>query len=223
MPSIPRIPTKQRAVYEALRADIMSGKLKPGEVLVIDNLAKRFAVSIIPVREALRQLQAERLIEITPHTGTRVTEVNVTALEEIFTLLAALEVSSALQALPRLTSQDLAALDSLLQRLETAVEREDSTGFEQANRDFHLLPCRIAAFPRAEQMLEGLLGEWERLHRLAFRGTQPPDPEKANKDHRAMVRAFRQKDAVKLADVIQRHNASAAVHYRRLIGKTPVG
>ncbi len=211
------IPTKQRAVYEALRGEIMGGDLQPGEVLVIDALAKRFQVSIIPVREALRQLQSERLVEIRAHTGVRVTPVDVSALVEIFALLGALETASAIHALPRMTEADLAELDTILQILESTAASGDTAGFEQANRRFHLLPCRIAGFTRAEQGLQSILAEWERLHRLAFKGTQPPSPEQANKDHRAIVRAFRQGDAEKLTQVIQRHNATALSHYQKLM------
>lgn len=207
------IPTKQRAVYEALRAEIMGGQLQPGEVLVIDALAKRFQVSIIPVREALRQLQSERLVEIRAHTGVRVTPVDISAITEIFALLGALETASALQALPRMTNSDLSALEAILHRLETAAEGGDHAAFEQANREFHLLPCHIAGFSRAEQGLQALLAEWERLHRLAFKGTQPPSPEQANKDHRAILKAFRQKDAEKLTQVIRKHNETAVAHY----------
>lgn len=211
------IPTKQRAVYEALRGEIMGGDLQPGEVLVIDALAKRFQVSIIPVREALRQLQSERLVEIRAHTGVRVTPVDVSALVEIFALLGALETASAIHALPRMTEAYLAELDAILQILESTADNGDTAGFEQANRRFHLLPCRIAGFTRAEQGLQSILAEWERLHRLAFQGTQPPSPEQANKEHRAIVRAFRQGDAEKLTQVIQRHNATALSHYQKLM------
>ena len=211
------IPTKQRAVYEALRGEIMGGDLQPGEVLVIDALAKRFQVSIIPVREALRQLQSERLVEIRAHTGVRVTPVDVSALVEIFALLGALETASAIHALPRMTEADLAELDAILQILESTAASGDTAGFEQANRRFHLLPCRIAGFSRAEQGLQSILAEWERLHRLAFKGTQPPSPEQANKEHRAIVRAFRQGDAEKLSQVIHRHNATALSHYQKLM------
>ncbi len=211
------IPTKQRAVYEALRTEIMAGQLEPGETLVIDALAKRFEVSIIPVREALRQLQSERLVEIRAHTGVRVTPVDISALEEIFALLGALETTSALHALPLVKESHLADFDKVLEKLETTAAQEDSAGFEQANREFHLLPCRIAGFSRAEQALQSILAEWERLHRLAFKGTRPPSPDQANKDHRAIVRAFRQKDADKLTQVIQRHNATALAHYQKLM------
>lgn len=212
------IPTKQRAVYEALRTEIMSGQLQPGEVLVIDALAKRFQVSIIPVREALRQLQSERLVEIRAHTGVRVTPVDVSALTEIFALLAALETASAIHALPHLTEAHLQELQAVLAQLETTAAAGDTAGFEQANRHFHLLPCRIAGFTRAEQGLQSILAEWERLHRLAFKGTRPPSPDQANKDHRAIVRAFRQKNAEKLTQVIHRHNTTALRHYQKLMG-----
>lgn len=214
--SSPVIPTKHMAVYDALRSEIIGGTLKPGEVLVIDALAKRFQVSIIPVREALRQLQTERLIEIRPHTGVRVAPVDVSSLGEIFAMLGALETASAVNALPNLNKASLSELDNILERLEQMAARGDRVGFEQANREFHLLPCRIAGFTRAEQALQSLLTEWERLHRLAFHRTQPPDMTDANKDHRAIMRAFRQKDEAKLAQVLNRHNQTAATHYLNL-------
>lgn len=211
-PSI--IPTKQMAVYEALRADIVGGRLKPGETLVIDALAKRFEVSIIPVREALRQLQAERLVEIRPHTGVRVTPVDVAALPEIFALLGALEAASAVHALPELDEAGYEALEAALRDLETTAAAGDRAGFEQANRRFHLLPCAISGFVRAEQTLQSLLTEWERLHRLAFGKVQPPDATRANQDHRAILSAFRRKDAGRLTTLIQDHNQTALKHYQ---------
>jgi len=223
MPARPRaapptthVPTKQMAVYEALRAEILGGALKPGEVIVIDALAKRFQVSIIPVREALRQLQSERLVEIRPHTGVRVTTVDVASLGEIFAMLGALEGISAIQALPHLKEEHLAELESLLGKLETTAQRGDRPGFEEANREFHLLPCRIAGYTRAEQTLRSLLTEWERLHRSAFHRAQPPDMIAANKDHRAIVAAFKQKDAAKLGALLATHNQTASDHYQRL-------
>lgn len=212
--ALPR--TKQQAVYEALRAEILDGRLAPGCVVVIDALAKRFQVSIIPVREALRQLQAERLVEIRPHTGVRVTPVDLAGLREIFTLLGALEAETAVAALPLLEACHLEAMDGLLERLEAAAAGQDSAAFEQANREFHLLPCRIAGFSRSAQILRELLAEWERLHRQAFQGALPPDPVQANRDHRAMVEAFQGGDAAALERVIRRHNATALTHYQRL-------
>lgn len=208
-------PTKQRLVYETLRAEIIGGELEPGQVLVIDALARRFEVSIIPVREALRQLQSERLVEIRPHTGVRVAGVEVSALAEIFCLLGALETATALRALPGMGPENLAEMEGLIRRLEAAADAGDMPAFEMANREFHLLPCRVAGFPRAEEMLQSLLGEWERLHRMAFQNAAPPDPRKANREHRAILRAFRKGDADALAEAVRKHNAAAAAHYEK--------
>ena len=210
------VPTKQRAVYEALRAEILGGKLKPGEAMVIDALAKRFQVSIIPVREALRQLQSERLVEIRPHTGVSVTMVDVASLGEIFAMLGALEGISAIHALPHLKAEHFSQFDVLLQKLEATAQKGDRAGFEAANREFHLLPCRIAGFTRVEQNLQALLTEWERLHRSAFPLTQPPDMAAANRDHRAIVTALKNKDETTLGPLLATHNNTAAEHYQRL-------
>ncbi|GEP45755.1 GntR family transcriptional regulator [Brevifollis gellanilyticus] len=209
------VPTKQRAVYEALRTEILNGALKPGEAIVIDSLAKRFQVSIIPVREALRQLQSERLVEITPHTGVRVTMVDVASLGEIFAMLGALEGISAVQCLPHLAEGNLLELEALLKKMESSAQKGDRAGFEAANREFHLLPCRIGGFTRVEQTLQSLLTEWERLHRSAFPLAQPPDMVAANQDHRAIVNALKNKEAAKLGPLLARHNQTAVEHYQK--------
>ncbi|MCA1962626.1 MAG: GntR family transcriptional regulator [Prosthecobacter sp.] len=209
------IPTKQMVVYESLRGEILSGALKPGATLVIDALAKRFHVSIIPVREALRQLQAERLVEIRPHTGVRVTEVDASSLGEIFAMLGALEGLSAVHALEHFDESALGELEGLLRELEVTAQRGDRPGFESANRDFHLLPCRVAGFRRVEESLRGVLTEWERLHRSTFQRAQPPDMMAANEDHRAIAEAIRRRDAAQVSALLVRHNETAAEHYLR--------
>jgi DNA-binding GntR family transcriptional regulator len=210
------IPTKQMVVYESLKSEILGGVLKPGATMVIDALAKRFHVSIIPVREALRQLQAERLVEIRPHTGVRVTEVDASSLGEVFAMLGALEALSAVHALDHFDELALLEMDRLLERLDESAQQGDRAGFETANRDFHLLPCRVAGFRRVEESLRGVLTEWERLHRSTFQRAQPPDMVAANLDHRAIVEAIRNKDAAQVTLLLVRHNETAAEHYLRL-------
>lgn len=210
------IPTKQMVVYESLKSEILGGVLKPGATMVIDALAKRFHVSIIPVREALRQLQAERLVEIRPHTGVRVTEVDASSLGEVFAMLGALEALSAVHALDHFDELALLEMDRLLERLDESAQQGDRAGFETANRDFHLLPCRVAGFRRVEESLRGVLTEWERLHRSTFQRARPPDMVAANLDHRAIVEAIRNKDAAQVTLLLVRHNETAAEHYLRL-------
>ena len=83
--------TKQEFVYQTLRSAIMRCEIAPGERLVIDDLARRLAVSIIPVREALQLLQSEGLIANVPHVGATVAPVTRESILDVFTLLEGVE------------------------------------------------------------------------------------------------------------------------------------
>ena len=75
--------TKEEYVYNTLRTAIMRCELAPGKKLVIDNLSTELGVSPIPIRGALQRLQAEGLVEITPHTGAVVSEISPIALDQV--------------------------------------------------------------------------------------------------------------------------------------------
>src|SRR2546430_12186401 len=86
--------TKQEFVCQTLRHAILSCELRPGERLVIDDLARRLLVSIIPVREALQVLQAEGLVLTVPHVRATVAPMPPESLLDAFTVLAGLEVGA---------------------------------------------------------------------------------------------------------------------------------
>ncbi len=87
--------TKQQYVYETLREAIIRCELPPGERLVIDELARRLDISIIPVREALRLLESEGLVFSVAHVGATVAPISRHSIVEVFTLLEGLETVSA--------------------------------------------------------------------------------------------------------------------------------
>ena len=76
LPSVARFRTKQQFVYRTLRDAIMRCELLPSERLIIDDLARRLNVSIIPVREAIQVLQSEGLVVIVPHAGATVAPIS---------------------------------------------------------------------------------------------------------------------------------------------------
>ena len=81
--------TKQEFAYQTLRDAIMRCELRPGERLVIDDLARRLNVSTIPVREAIQMLQSEGLAVIVPHTGATVAPVSPESIQDVFAVLEA--------------------------------------------------------------------------------------------------------------------------------------
>src|SRR6266481_5306478 len=84
--------TKGEFVYRTLRDAIVKCELSPGERLVIDDLARRLAVSSIPVREALQLLQSEGLVVTVPHVGTSVATLSRDSVAEVFAVMEGLEI-----------------------------------------------------------------------------------------------------------------------------------
>ncbi len=202
-------PTKQAMVLAALREAILAGRLPPGERVVIDEVARRFGVSIIPVREAMRQLEAEHLVTSQPHVGPVVTGFTQDAAAELFTLLECLELAAARHAVARADDEDLTEL----QRAAEAVERAAATRWEEANARFHARFAACAHMPRVAEHLAAVSGEWERLYRLRYRDAAAPDRIKAEADHRMVIAALKKRDVPSLEAVIREHNRRAAGHY----------
>jgi DNA-binding GntR family transcriptional regulator len=103
----PRHLTKQAFVYATLRSAIIRCELAPGQRLIIDDLARRYEVSIIPVREALRLLQSEGLVVSVAHVGATVAPISKDSVLEVFLLLEGLEVVATRMAAERATPADL--------------------------------------------------------------------------------------------------------------------
>ena len=131
--------TKQQYVYSTLRDAIIRCELAPGERLVIDELARRFDVSIIPVREALRLLESEGLIVSVAHAGTTVAPISRHSIVEVFALLEGLEtVSARAAARAAAGGEDLAELDALVDAMDAALASQSAGAWAELNTAFHL-------------------------------------------------------------------------------------
>ena len=99
--SLPRTVKEQLADH--LRDEIVRGTFEPGERLRLEDIASRFEVSTMPVREALRDLESEGLVTIYPHRGAVVTELTAEEMEDIYDIRATLEAMATRLAVPRMT------------------------------------------------------------------------------------------------------------------------
>lgn len=205
--------TKQALVVQSLREAIQSARLIPGERLVIDEIARVLQVSPIPVREALRQLQSERLVELRPHVGAVVTSVSPEEAREIFALLEGLELACARAACSRVAEADLEALAAEAAAMPAAWERGDDARWAALNARFHQALPRIAAMPRAAEMMARVWNDWERLRTLRFRDAPRGDGLQAQREHLAMIEALRRRDAEALEALARAHNRAAVACY----------
>jgi DNA-binding GntR family transcriptional regulator len=130
-------PTKQEQAYRAIRERILSGAYGPGYRVVIDTLAEEFSISALPVREAIRRLEAEGLVIYRPNAGAQVAPADPGVFHEEVVVLAVLEGYATALAAPEFDEAGLRRLTEINERMVEAMDRLDSLGFGRLNQEFH--------------------------------------------------------------------------------------
>jgi DNA-binding GntR family transcriptional regulator len=124
-------------VYEALRREIITGIQLPGMRLVLRELAERYGTSVFPVREALRMLEQDGLVESTPHQGARVATLKASEIEETFLIRSAVEKMATELAVPYLTDADFESMKVYLSQQKVALENNSHDKLAEKTRRFH--------------------------------------------------------------------------------------
>jgi DNA-binding GntR family transcriptional regulator len=230
---IPKASLLPTAVYEQLRAAILSGILRPGQFLRQEDIAGQLGVSRGPLREALPKLEAEGMIISLPHRGYSVVTLKSADIAEIFELRATLETSLAGIAAERADEQTVACLrnlDANMRDLAASAKPADRLRWFDINYEFHrtlLAPAgrryhlwlldlvRALAEPyiRMETNLTGNLDECQEEHRLLIDAF-------AARDARALPRLARlhvQHSADRLLEALQQASREVGLKERRLI------
>ncbi|MFD0309080.1 GntR family transcriptional regulator [Streptomyces sp. NPDC127119] len=133
-----RKPSYRERVADALRAALIAGELRPGEVHSAPALAARFGVSATPVREALLDLAKEGLVDTVPNKGFRVTAVSEKQLDEYTHIRSLIEIPTTVGLAASAAPADLAALRPVAQEIVTAAAAGDLIAYVEADVRFHL-------------------------------------------------------------------------------------
>jgi DNA-binding GntR family transcriptional regulator len=208
-----RFRTKQEYVYSWLRDAILGGTLRPGERLVIDEIARRLEVSSIPVREALHLLQSEGFVTNAPHVGATVAAVSADEVREIFAIMEALETVAGRAAADRITPQEADRLRAIVAEMDGALAAGHIDSWADLNRSLHRAIGAIATMPLLQEMTERILARWERLRRLYFEGVVVPRAEQAQREHHALVDALAVGDGEAVQTILATHNRGALRAY----------
>jgi DNA-binding GntR family transcriptional regulator len=205
--------TKQQAIYQHLKDRILEGRLAPGQRLIIDEIAVQLGISIIPVREALQLLQAERLVEIRPHAGATVAPITPANIEEVFTILEGMEAVAARRVARKVPPQIDALLQKLIQGMDVAEKQEDVERWSALNMEFHLAISDATGMPWLREITARALGNWDRIRRYFFREGRHHRFTQAQRDHHAILIALRKGDGDEAERVLRRHNQRACRYY----------
>jgi DNA-binding GntR family transcriptional regulator len=157
-------PTATEYALSQLRQLLFSGGLAQGTRIDQAELAKRFGVSIVPIREALARLQSLGLVEIVPHRGVFVARVSADELIDIYTVREVVEEQAARIAAAKLTDADVAALEKIAAAMGAAAKAKDFARLLAHNRDLHFTIYRAAGRRHMLQIIERM---WDLSARYA--------------------------------------------------------
>lgn len=180
-------------IRESLQERILSGEFRDGEALVQDVIAEEYGVSRMPVREALRQLEACGLVSMQTHKGAVVTSIPTEQVEELFELRALLEADMLVRAIRRMTDSDIEEARGILAELEQSYRRGDMASWGRLNWAFHRRLYLPAGRPRTLAVLQGINLQVERYIRLHLLMTDGLDT--AEREHREILRLCALRDA----------------------------
>lgn len=204
------------AVAERLREKIIRGELHEGEQLRQDAIASEFQVSRIPVREALRQLEAEGLIKIVANRGAVVSALSPEEIDQLFEIRAVLETHVLRQAIPNLTDDDFSKSEDILKGYEDAVEGDyDVSSWGKWNWDFHSVLYAPANRPVLMNLLRTLNNNCDRYTRLHLLFTR--DLHTSGRSHRTLLEACKTRNADAACGVLWSHIMDAGRYLKEFI------
>jgi DNA-binding GntR family transcriptional regulator len=190
-------------VAERLRQRIFAHELTPGDWIDEQKLAEQYGISRTPLREALKVLASEGLVELRPRRGCYVTEISRQDLDDIFPLMAMLEGRCAAEAVHNAKPADVADLQAMHDRLEAAARDGRIDAFFEANQEFHKRIQELAGNRWMLSVIQDLrkVLKLSRLHSLSLEGRL----QQSLDEHRAIMAAFKAADAGKAEMLMHDH------------------
>lgn len=235
--SLQQSQTMADAIASALRQAILEGAIAGGAPLLQAELAAKFGVSRIPIREALLKLEREGLVETRPRRGTIVTALDASAFQEILEMRGALESLALKLAIPRIQDSDIDAAEQILEQTEAALHApaladdrsmEFETRWGDVNWQFHRALYQAAAKPRLLNAIENLQLLFARHLRARLEIIAPTRTGNTSgvvekntsewasvvQEHRELLEACRTRDVARAQAILENH---IGIHGKELV------
>jgi DNA-binding GntR family transcriptional regulator len=190
-------------VYRAMREAILSGEYPPRFPLKVNEVAARSGVSSIPVREALRRLEAERLVESVANKGARVADLSFPELADAYRLRILLEIEAVRLGFPDLTNDEVEGMRRLMDDMSRLWREGRTEDAHEAHRRLHFLVYEKAGSTWLLHVIGSIWDHTERHRRLAMRwGGEPED---LGRYHEELLSALSGRDLDKAIEAVRQH------------------
>jgi DNA-binding GntR family transcriptional regulator len=202
--AVQRTGTSQQTILDEVRRVILDGAVPPGTPIPVSEVAELFGVSSIPVREALKTLIGEGLVQHQRNVGYAVAQLTASELAEMYLVRETLEAAALAAAVSQATDDERADLVEINAVLEEAVRQDDSQTYHRQSRHFHLGLARPARMPRLLHMLESAWNVTEPVQLMVH--VAPAQRAVLHHDHQLMLEAFLHGDVDTLLVASADHN-----------------
>jgi DNA-binding GntR family transcriptional regulator len=189
-------------VTARIRELILNEELQPGVRIGQEALAERFGTSRIPVRDALRQLESEGLVILTPNSSARVAKLDVVECSEVYKIRELIEPLALAESIPQMTGEDILALEQAADEIERNV---DSDVFLKLDREFHLLSYRAAPMPRLKALIERSWNTTQHYRRAYIRMVWQERNWIIHYEHRLLIEAIKRRDEADATQILMMH------------------
>jgi DNA-binding GntR family transcriptional regulator len=204
---------KQERTYTVLRDRIHSGAFAPQARLNIDALARELGVSAIPVREALRRLEAEGWVKFQPNAGAIVAPVDSTAWEQQMVAVAILEGAATADAAAHLSPSDLAEIKALAAEMDRVATEGDAAEFSSLNRRLHAAIIAGCANEYLVELLEQTNRRLDRIRDTMF-AYLPERAKAATGEHARLIELLESGDSAEIERYARWHKMQTVEAYR---------
>ena len=201
------VPLPER-VAEVLREAILNGGFNPGDALTEAQLAAELRVSRAPIREALRILAGEGLVEVVPYKGTTVRKISRKDIEEVYSLRGQLETFALERLITAETPVDLLPLERLCARMQALAAEGDFAKLSAEDEAFHRTMIALTGHELLAQVWDSLAIRLRFI--IAMRNRHNDDAMEVALNHVPIVEAIRRRDLDEARTIIARHVRSAA-------------
>jgi DNA-binding GntR family transcriptional regulator len=190
-------------IYNTLRENILNNKYKPGESLIETKLADELHVSRTPIREAIRQLELEGLVESIPNRGVYVKGISKKDMKDIYSIRLVLEVLAAKWSIENITDEGVSELKDIYELMEFYTGKGDIDRIAKLNTEFHQVIFNASKSNILIHLLNDfqLYVRWARHESLSMPGRM----EKALEEHKNILEAFEKKDADEVVKALSTH------------------
>jgi DNA-binding GntR family transcriptional regulator len=210
--------TKEAFVAQYVREAIVAGRLQAGERIRQQALADELGMSPTPVREALRGLVTEGWLELIPHVGVSVAEVNYDGIDEVYALREMIEGRLAAEAAQRITPAELRRIQGIQDAYKRASKNNDPGLARETNFQFHSAIWLAANWPTAMGILDTL---WVKAPWVAMTGIRGRE-RRTIKEHDQVIAALTSGDPTRAQEALAAHVRSGRADYQKTVAGQPI-